>query len=134
MRRVFADSLYWIALSHQKDHWHAPALKASLSLRAAELITTQEMLGEFLTAFRRNATLRSIAVRRTELISADPHIRVLPQSSQSFQAGLALYKSRPDKQYSLADCITMETMRREGIIEILTHDVHFTQEGFVILF
>jgi len=27
----------------------------------------------------------------------------------------------------------MEAMRQEGISEILTHDGHFTQEGFTIL-
>jgi hypothetical protein len=29
--------------------------------------------------------------------------------------------------------ISMEAMRQEGISEILTHDNHFTQEGFTIL-
>jgi len=27
----------------------------------------------------------------------------------------------------------MEAMRQEGITDILTHDDHFTQEGFTIL-
>ncbi len=52
MRRVFADSLYWIAISHQGDQWHAAALKASRAIQGAEIVTTQEMLSEFLTAFR----------------------------------------------------------------------------------
>ena len=33
------------------------------------------------------------------------------------------------KEYSLTDS-SMETMRQEGITEALTHDNHFTQEGF----
>ncbi len=133
MRRVFADSLYWIALSHQGDQWHAAALKASRALQRAEIVTTQEMLGELLTAFRYNPQLRGIAARRVHQITADPHIIVVPQSDHSFQAGFALYQSRPDKQYSLTDCISMETMRQQGITDILTHDNHFTQEGFTIL-
>ena len=56
MRRVFADSLYWIALSHQMDQWHATAMKVSHALQTAEIVTTQEMLGEFLTAFRHTPT------------------------------------------------------------------------------
>jgi len=28
----------------------------------------------------------------------------------------------------------MQTMRREGLTEVLTNDHHFTQEGFSILF
>jgi predicted nucleic acid-binding protein len=133
MRRVFADSLYWIAISHQRDQWHAAALKASHTIQSAEIVTTQEMLGEFLTAFRYTASLRSIATRRVRQIVADPQIRVIAQSDQSFQAGFALYQSRLDKKYSLTDCISMQTMRDEGISEILTHDDHFVQEGFIRL-
>jgi predicted nucleic acid-binding protein len=133
MRRVFADSLYWIALSHQRDQWHTAAMKASHVLQSAEIVTTQEMLGEFLTAFRHTPRLRSIAARRVQQITAEPQITVIPQSDHSFQAGFALYQSRPDKQYSLTDCISMEAMRVEGITEILTHDIHFKQEGFTIL-
>ena len=133
MRRVFADSLYWIALSHLRDQWHAAALKASHALRNAEIVTTQEMLAEFLTAFRHTDQLRRIAARRVQQITADNQIVIIPQSDHSFQAGFALYQARPDKQYSLTDCVSMETMRQEGITEILTHDGHFTQEGFIIL-
>jgi hypothetical protein len=43
---------------------------------------------------------------------------------------LALYQSRLDKGYSLTDCISMQTMRREGLTEVLTNDRHFEQEGF----
>ena len=50
-----------------------------------------------------------------------------------FKGGLALYERRPDKKYSLTDCITMNVMKREGIKEILTNDHHFAQEGFVRL-
>jgi predicted nucleic acid-binding protein len=65
---------------------------------------------------------------------ADPAIRVIPQSRASFQSGLDLYLARPDKGDSLTDCISMQTMRREGIAEVLTNDRHFEQEGFRALF
>jgi hypothetical protein len=45
-----------------------------------------------------------------------------------------LYSARPDKGYSLVDCISMQTMWREGIAEVLTNDRHFEQEGFRALF
>lgn len=46
---------------------------------------------------------------------------------------LQLYESRPDRTYSLVDCISMNAMREEGITDALTNDHHFTQEGFTIL-
>ena len=36
--------------------------------------------------------------------------------------------------YSLTDCVSMVVMKQLGITEVLTHDKHFTQENFRILF
>jgi predicted nucleic acid-binding protein len=58
----------------------------------------------------------------------------MPQTRESFQAGFDLYAARPDKGYSLTDCISMQTMRREGLTEVLANDRHFEQEGFRALF
>jgi len=134
MRRIFADTLYWVALTHRKDQWHHAALKASRTLAGCHLVTTDEVLSEVLTAFceggpilrQRSATL----IRR---LHQRPTITIHPQSRLTFLTGLALYEARLDKGYSLADCISMETMRQEGIREILTHDAHFSQEGFTLL-
>lgn len=133
MRRVFADSLYWIALCHQRDQWHAAAVKASQSLHRAKLVTTDEVLSEFLTALRHTPQFRIAASRQVDDVFADPSIIVLPQSRLGFVKGFTFYKARPDKGYSLTDCISMEAMRREGITDVLTHDNQFAQEGFVIL-
>jgi len=51
-----------------------------------------------------------------------------------FLEGLTLYEARPDKEYSLTDCMSMQVMRREGLTEVLTNGHHFRQEGFQILF
>ena len=58
----------------------------------------------------------------------------MPQSHESFLAGLDLYEARLDKGYSLTDCISVNTMRAEGVADVLTNDVHFRQEGFRALF
>jgi hypothetical protein len=57
-------------------------------------------------------------------------VQIVPQTSTSFLSGLSLYRARLDKGYSLTDCISMQTMRQEGIADVLTNDVHFEQEGF----
>ena len=58
---------------------------------------------------------------------------VLPGSRESFQAGLELYRSRPDKEWSLTDCISFVVMKERGIAEALTGNRHFEQAGFTIL-
>ncbi len=67
-------------------------------------------------------------------IIADSNITVVPQSHESFTAGLALFNKRFDTGYSLTDCISMVTMKQLNITEVLTHDKHFQQEGLIILF
>ena len=67
-------------------------------------------------------------------ILSDPAVHIIPQSHESFLSGFEFYAARPDKGYSLTDCISMHTMRREGLTEALTNDRHFEQEGFRALF
>jgi predicted nucleic acid-binding protein len=106
----------------------------AVDLSGASLITTEEVLSEFLTAVSAQAErTRRLACRLVHEILTDPAIEVVAQSHESFLAGLELYERRPDKDYSLTDCISMNVMRRKGIREILTNDRHFSQEGFVRL-
>ena len=134
MRRIFVDTLYWVAITNRKDQWHRAAMNASGNLAGCHLITTDEVLTEFLTAFCESGSmLRQRAAMAVRDMSLDETVTIHPQTRATFLAGLDLYEARPDKQYSLTDCISMATMRQEGITDILTHDGHFTQEGFSVL-
>ena len=44
-----------------------------------------------------------------------------------------LWKSRPDKNWSLVDCTSFVLMESEGITTSLTSDHHFGQAGFIQL-
>ncbi len=134
MRAVFADTFYWVALTNpdDPDYWNAIAREAGM--RTITIFTTDEVLTEFLTFFAADARLRDRAAQTVITLLNDPAIRVIPQSRESFLLGLALYRSRSDKEYSLTDCISMQTMRREQLTEVLTKDRHFEQEGFRPLF
>ena len=132
MSQIFADTLYWLAIFLPGDAW-ADAARA-VDISDASLVTTEEVLSELLTAVSAHGDhARRLACRLVREILKDPGIEVVAQSHESFLAGLALYERRPDKQYSLVDCISMNVMRQQGIQEILTHDRHFAQEGFVRL-
>jgi predicted nucleic acid-binding protein len=132
VRRVFADTLYWLAVFLPGDAWANAARSADVS--EALPITTEEVLAELLTAVSAHGDhTRRLACRLVRETLKDPAIEVVSQSHESFLAGLALYERRPDKQYSLVDCISMNVMRQKDIQEILTNDQHFSQEGFVRL-
>jgi len=134
MRRVFADAQYWVAILNDQDQSHAAARALSQTLRGVTMVTTEEVITEVLAFFcERGQHLRQAAVAFADGIMSDPHVVIRRQSHQTFLDGYALYKARPDKGYSLTDCVSMLAMRQEGITAILTDDDHFTQEGFTKL-
>jgi predicted nucleic acid-binding protein len=135
MTAVFADTFYWFALADVSDSSHQRALTITAEQATSEVITTDEVLGEYLTFFASGSdTLRHRAATSVKHIIANPVIRVIPQRRFSFLSGLDLYSQRPDKGYGLIDCISMQTMRREGLTEALTNDRQIEQEGFRALF
>lgn len=134
MRRVFADTAYWIALVNPNDQWRAAALELSRSLGAVQIVTTDMVLAELLNYFaEKSQYLRDQAVKMVESISQNTQVDVVPQTRDGFSVGFDLYRKRPDKGYSLTDCVSMKTMERLRITEALTPDAHFSQEGFQIL-
>jgi len=134
VKAVFADSFYWIALANPKDHAHDKVVSFSRSLPSTLIVTTDEVLTEFLTFCSSDSLLRVAAAEAVEDLLAAKTERVIPQNRGSFLAGLQLYRSRPDKSYSLTDCISVQMMRRESITDALTNDRHFQQEGFRAVF
>jgi len=130
----FADTFYWIALTNPKDSAHREIMAFTAKLAPRSVITTDEVLTELLAYCSSYPRLRQAAGPAVLQLQKDPDIRIIPQSRASFLDGLSLYNARPDKGYSLTDCISMQTMRREGLIEALTNDRHFDQEGFRALF
>jgi len=134
MNAVFADTFYWVALTNKLDALHEQALTLPRSLASPRIITTEQVVSEYLNFFaawgqhfRRKAAANMRALAR-------PAVTVILHSREIFLAGLALYEARPDKGYSLTDCMSMEVMRNEGLTDILTNDKHFEQEGFRVLF
>ena len=134
MRPIFADMLCWGAILHPLDQYRSPVMRAREVLGDISLVTTDEVLTELLDGLaQRGAYLRAVAAQAVRKILADRRVTVYRQSRESFLAGLRLYEQRNDKAYSLVDCISMTTMRRHGISEVLTNDHHFIQEGFKIV-
>ncbi len=135
MKPVFADTFYWIALLNPDDSAHQRVVTFDVSVGRPPIITTEEILIEFLTFFSRKGLrfrVKAFAVARS--LTSNQDVLILHQTHESYLAGIALYESRPDKGYSLTDCISMQAMNREGLTQVLTNDRHFEQEGFVAVF
>lgn len=134
MKRVFADTQYWLAVLLPRDHWHEAAKSATASLGSVILVTTDEVLGEFLAGMSSlGPELRDAAVKMVRKIMGNTNVQVEPQTRDSWLRALDRYESRRDKQYRLVDCASMNAMDTHRIQEVLTHDHHFEQEGYVVL-
>ena len=133
MKTVFADSHYWIAIVKPGDPWAESAKAARSSLGEAFIVTTDEVLTEFLAALSKGEHMRKQAVKMARAILENLNVKVIPQTRDSFLKGLTFYENRSDKEYSLTDCISMNVMKAELLGEVLTNDRHFEQEGFTVL-
>ena len=72
-------------------------------------------------------------IRFLDDLLGDPAVVVLPIDPRLEASAWTLWKSRPDKLWSLADCASFVVMRHRGLTEAMTADRHFEQAGFVRL-
>ncbi|HHY38864.1 MAG TPA: type II toxin-antitoxin system VapC family toxin [Clostridia bacterium] len=57
-------------------------------------------------------------------------LRVVHVSEAVFSRGWELFRERPDKEWSLTDCISFVVMQSHRCRRAFTSDSHFVQAGF----
>lgn len=131
MRTYFVDTWYFIARLDPTDAHHQRA-RSLVAKTGGRLITHDAVLTEVLGYFsgfgRQQRSAAAVGVR-----NAMAAMEVVPSTRDLFLRALHLYESRPDKEYSLVDCMSMELMKQRGISLVLTNDHHFRQEGFTVV-
>lgn len=132
MNRVFADTFYFLALVHRGEAAHSRARSLSDKLREP-ILTTAWVLTDVADAMAGLQALRQVFLRLLETLKADPACTIVPPSEELFEKGLRLYGDRPDKDWSLTDCISFVVMQQHDITRALTGDRHFGQAGFQAL-
>jgi len=128
MTRIFADSYFFFALLNPRDPAHAKAVDFSRH-NHGPLATTAWVFAELadgLASTPRRQTFRRVL----DDFEANRANLIVPAKVETFEKGVDLYHSRPDKQWSLTDCISFVVMNEEGINDALTGDHHFEQAGF----
>jgi len=128
---VFADTYYYLALLNEGDEEHARVVAWTAQFDG-RIVTTDAVLTEVADGFSRGAG-RTAAVRLIRDLLHDPEVKVTEVTRALFEQGLDLYDKRPDKEWSLTDCISFVVMEREQIEQALTADHHFRQAGFTAL-
>jgi uncharacterized protein len=134
MRRVFADTGYWVALLNPQDELHQKARELSNQIDSLYIVTSEMVLAEILNDFsKRGEFLRRGAIELIENLYTHPNVTIVKQSSSQFQEGFLLYKQRRDKKWSITDCVSFKIMEEYQITEALAYDKHFEQAGFIAL-
>jgi len=129
---VFADTFALIAWLNPRDSAHLQ-VAAYLEGFTGRLVTTEWVLVELADALSLPEA-RLIAVDFLKAVRTDPLFDVVGYDPAVYRAGFGLFAARPDKAWSLTDCISFVVMREKGISEALTADRHFEQAGFLAVF
>ncbi|MBI5289107.1 MAG: type II toxin-antitoxin system VapC family toxin [Chloroflexi bacterium] len=134
---IFVDSSFYIALLYARDRYHdrARELQHELARRSdLRFMTTEAVLVEVLTRLSKYGPhFRRVVADFVSGLRDDPRLTIEPQTHEMFESGLEMFTRRPDKSYSMTDCMSMVVCRERGITDVLTADHDFEQEGFTIL-
>ena len=131
MKALFVDTSFYLAFISTDDAHHVCAMSLA-GERPAPMVTTAWVLtevGNMLSAPPKRRTFLTL-IRD---LRANPHVTVVQPTQELFDQGLDLYAQRPDKDWSLTDCISFVVMQQQGLTEALTGDRHFEQAGFKAL-
>lgn len=128
---VFGDTFYYLSFLSPSDEAHERARKFTESY-SGRIVMTEGVLTEFADGLAPTST-RMRCAAFVDWLRNDVDVKIVPATSDLFDAGLSLYRDRADKSWSLTDCISFVVMEREGITDALTGDRHFEQAGYKAL-
>jgi len=131
LRRIFVDTSFFYAHAYADDPHHREAVKF-LKSSPAPLVTTNFVFDELVTILRYNfghrvAVLYGESLRKSRLVTI---VRVTPEDEDS---AWEIFSRFSDQKFSFTDCTSFALMRRLGITEAATFDIHFDVAGFLRL-
>jgi predicted nucleic acid-binding protein len=132
--RVFLDTSFVLARLFPTDRHHAKAVLLDEKIRKTpvSIITSRAVCMELGAALSK-PELRALGTRVLEDMEQDPQVLIQPLAEPLYAQAFRLFSSRPDKGWSLADCMAFVIMQEQRIQSALTADIHFQQAGFASL-
>jgi len=131
MRILFADTCYYLALLMERDQYAKQAREFTKDF-PGRFVTTTAVLTEVGNALARTAQ-RAVFVPLIDVLAESSAVNIVHASFNEWDRASRLYDARPDKSWSLTDCLSFIVMQEQGLTEALTADRHFEQAGFTIL-
>ena len=131
MPPMLIDTSGFFAMHSEKDRNHLPAI--DLYQKTRTRLTTNYVLAEYVALALIRGLPRQKVLSFSEEILCDETTTIVWVDETLHAQAVELLQARPDKSYSLCDAVSFVLMRERGILEALTTDKHFAQEGFIRL-
>ncbi len=128
---MLLDTSGLLCLYQRTEPFHQQAIQAYKANRIR--LTHSYVLAEFVALATARRLPRSSVLEYLDALTAHPDIELIWIDEQLHREAFALLLARRDKEYSLCDAVSFVLMRQRNIIQALTTDKHFEQEGFTRL-
>lgn len=127
----FVDSVGWIALLNADDELHqtTDSLYKELLLTGTMFMTSTAVLNEVANSLCK-PKYRDAVVEFYRRLQNSLRIKAVFVDKSLWSQGWKLFEDRPDKSWSLTDCISREIMSKYKLKDVITNDVHFSQAGY----
>jgi predicted nucleic acid-binding protein len=125
---MFLDTSGLFAILHRREIEHERA--AELFLSTSAKLTHSYVLAELVALGTSRGIDRKTLLDFVERLPSHPLVTTIWVDSRLHERALQLLRSRADKSYSLCDSVSFVLMRDSGVVDSLTSDRHFEQEGF----
>jgi uncharacterized protein len=103
VKAVFADTFYWAALTSTEDSSHVRALEFSRSAQLDRIVTTDEVLVEYLAFFASaRPSVRMQAGNTVAQFLAHSRVQVIPQTRDSFLASSEEFVGDGERQRAVS--------------------------------
>lgn len=129
---AFLDTYTLVALIDIRDQGRRK-VKEYWDSMDRQMVITEYILIELADSLP-EPEFRKQVIEMTQRIKSNLLFEYIPGTPELFDLGLQLCSNRPDKAWSLTDCISFVVMTERNIIEALTADHHYRQAGFNPLF
>ena len=130
--RIFIDTSAFYALLDRDDENHQKAKRAWTGMLHSEnvLVTSNYVLAETFALLQHQLGIDALRGFQDAIV---PLVNVEFVSSERHRSGVSALLSASRRNLSLVDCVSFEVMRTLEIKTVFVFDLHFEEQGFMII-
>lgn len=134
MNQVFVDSSFLFAYFVESDTFHTESqnIFQAMAKQQLELVVSNFILDETYTLLRIKSNLPTALALRQALENSKILLTIIRVTVDD-EADAWEWFTKPWSKLSYTDCVSFALMKRLGLTQVATFDVHFAKAGFKII-